>query len=171
MKDKNVKLIFISDIYDGENIIVFDIKMSTKALIEESRHRNNVSQTVTSSRYALDVIDIEFEKTGDENIDDFLENYRQACIRLIDSYRNEKGRISKKDMDNLAMILPQAFIYKMQLTFNLRSLLHFLELRLSKAAHWSIRNIAKEMFEVLPGDYKELILEDEDIKKELEGMK
>jgi thymidylate synthase (FAD) len=150
------------------SLIVFNVKMTTKALLEESRHRISVSQTVTSSRYALDIIDIEYSKVNDdEKIDNFLENYRQACIKLIDSYRNEKGKISKKDMDNLAMILPQAFIYKMQLTFNLRSLLHFLELRLSKSAHWSIREIAKQVFEALPKDYQGLILEQERIKREL----
>ena len=147
------------------SLIVFNVKMATKALLEESRHRIGLSQTVTSSRFALDLIDIEFEPTRKEKINEFQEKQKKELIELIDYYRDEKGRIKKHDMDDLAMLLPQAFIYKMQLTFNLRSLVHFLRLRITSNAHYTIRNIAKQLIDELPVEYKELVLEDKIIKK------
>jgi len=155
------------------SLITFNIKLSTKALLEESTHKVGLTQVTTSSRYALDIIDIEFEKTGDKKIDNFLENYRQSVIELIDSYRDEKGKIKKKDMDRLAMTLPQCFVYKTQLSFNLRSLVHFLELRTEKAAHETIRKMSFEIIEALPQQYRELVFENKKIKenyqKHLEG--
>jgi len=153
------------------SLIVFDVHMTTKSLLEESRSRIAVSQTVTSSRYALDLIDIEREPTGDPKLDEFNEKYRLELIELIDSYRNDKGRISKKDMDRLSLSLPQWFIYKMQLSFNLRSLVGFLKLRLGFEVHINIRQIAYMLFKELPDDYKELVLADKDIAKKVDQCK
>jgi len=153
------------------SLIVFDVHMTTKSLLEESRSRIGVSQTVTSSRYALDLIDIEREPTGDSKLDEFNEKYRLELIELIDSYRNDKGRIFKKDMDRLSLSLPQWFIYKMQLSFNLRSLVGFLKLRLGSEVHINIRQIAYMLFKELPDDYKELVLADKDIAKKVNQCK
>lgn len=143
----------------GRGIFVFHVEMTTKSLLETSRHRLNVSPTVTSSRYALDVVDIVFDNTKDEKANAFLEKYRKDFTKLLNEYRNEKGRISKKDMDNLAMCLPQAFIYKMQITFDFESLAHYLELRTAPGAHYTIREIAFQMLDELPDDVRENIFQ------------
>jgi len=135
--------------------LVFDVEMSTKALLEESRHRIGVSQTVTSTRYALKKIDRKFEPTGDKDIDKKLE-----IIMDMVNEELEKG----KPLDKVAMLLPQAYIYTLQLQFNLRSFLHFLKLRLTKEAHKTIRDVAVAMVKELPANYKELIFEDKDVK-------
>ena len=138
--------------------IVFHVAMSQKALLEESRHRIGLSQTVTSSRYALRKIDIQMEPTHDEEIDKDLEVIKQII---------EKHLKDKKSLDKVSKLLPQAFIYTMQLQFNLRSLLHFLRLRLSPDAHIDIRSVAYMMFKELPIEYKELVLCDEQIAKQV----
>ena len=132
------------------SLIVYDVELSTKALLELSRHRIGVSMTVSSSRYALDKIGINIEPVGDSQIDFILEQFKEMIeIHL-------KGK-KKKEFDKIAMLLPQAFMYKAQISFNLRSLKHFLELRTSKAAHYSIRQLANDMLLVLPNDYKYLL--------------
>jgi len=135
---------------------IFDVDLSTKALLEESRHRIGISKTVTSSRYALNKIEIIFEPTDDKDIDDDLEWWRHQI----------KMRITQnKPLDKVSKMLPQAFIYSMQWQFNLRSLLHFLRLRLTKEAHIDIRIIALMIVDELPDKYKELVMLDEKIKE------
>jgi thymidylate synthase (FAD) len=153
------------------SLIVFDVKTTTKFLLEESRHRIGVSQTVTSSRYALDVIDIEYEPTRKQDVNEMIERHIEDIKNMLNKYRNEKGKIKKSDMDDIAMSLPQAFLYKLQLTFNLRSLVHFLELRLNSSAHYTIRNVAYGIINELPNDYRELIFENQKIKKDYELYK
>jgi len=56
----------------------------------------------------------------------------------------------------LKLLLPQAFIYKMQVQFNAQSLQHFLSLRTAKSSHYHIRELAYTMFDVLPTEHKYL---------------
>jgi thymidylate synthase (FAD) len=157
------------------SLIVYDIECSRALLQELVRHRHQ-SLTVKSSRYTLkellkipgeDINNIEvFDRflvlTGNEAIDNYN---RQQLRALYEAYN--KHYVKTNDIAKYS--IPEAFKTSLQLSLNLRSLLNLLKLRLSKDALWEFRELAKEMFEVLPGDYKELILEDEDIKKELEG--
>jgi len=145
------------------SLLIFDVKMSTKALLEESRHRIGVSQTVTSSRYALRKVNILFEKTKNPIVNSLLKDIKKLITDVLTQY-------DKKDVsdDDLAMALPQSFIYELQLTFNLRSLRHFLHLRLPKSAHRTIRKVAVNILDELKNkheDYFKLLMEDENIKK------
>ena len=142
--------------------LIFDVNMTTKSLLEESRHRIGISKTVTSSRYALNKIDIIFEPTDDKDIDKDMEWWKERIIKRLKE---------NKSLDKVSMMLPQAFIYSMQWQFNLRSLLHFLRLRTGKEAHINIRTIANMIIDSLPDDYKELVLLDEKIKKNYEKFK
>ena len=143
------------------SIIVFHLKLSQKALLEATRHRIGISWTVTSSRYALRKINIENEFTGDNDIDNFITEFIKKIKNLLEN---------KKPMDIVSKLLPQSFLYTAQVTFNLRSLINFLKLRLNKNAHRDIRIIAYKMFEELPNDYKQLILVDETINKNLNNI-
>jgi thymidylate synthase (FAD) len=159
------------------SLIVYDIECSRALLQELSRHRLQ-SLTVKSSRYTLKEL-LEIPKENIDNIEVFdrfliltnneaINNYNRQQLRALYEAYN-KHYVKTNDIAKYA--LPEAFRTSLQLSLNLRSLLNLLKLRLSKDALWEFRELAKEMFEVLPGDYKQLILEDEDIKKELEGMK
>ena len=145
------------------SLIVYHLKLTTKALLEFSRHRIGLSMTVTSSRYSLGSMGIEFEPTGDVIIDTHLKDLKDKLDYLVE-------HASKKQFDRLAELLPQAFLYKGQFTFNLRSLVHFLELRTNKSAHRDIIIIAYKMFESLPDDYKDLILCNKTILKQIEQI-
>jgi len=153
------------------SLIVYEVKMSTKALLEESRHRIGVSQVVTSSRYALDVIDIEFMETKNDFVNQMLKNHKKQIMALLNTMKDENGKIKKSDMDDLAMLLPQAFIYTMQLSFNLRSLMHFLRLRTEPGAHYSIREIAIMLIDELSDLWKELVFQDKKVKENYEKFK
>ena len=142
--------------------LIFDVNMTTKSLLEESRHRIGISKTVTSSRYALNKIDIIFEPTDDKDIDEDMEWWKKRIIKRLKE---------NKSLDKVSMMLPQAFIYSMQWQFNLRSLLHFLRLRTGKEAHINIRTIANMIIDSLPDDYKELVLLDQKIKENYEKFK
>ncbi len=137
------------------SMITFDVELSTKGLLEYSRHRIGTGTTVTSTRYALNKIPIKTEKIGNEYLDNLVDQYVKNIQNAIDT--------KKGTMDELAMTLPQNYMYKMQLTFNIRSLSHFLRLRLHKSAHITIRSMALEMFEELPKEYQELLLCDKKI--------
>jgi thymidylate synthase (FAD) len=63
----------------------------------------------------------------------------QACYQALQS---EKGI----PMEDARFALGIATKTEMVMTFNARSLLHFLRLRLSKHAHWEIREVAKQMW-------------------------
>jgi thymidylate synthase (FAD) len=146
------------------SLITFHVELSTKALLEFTRHRIGIAYTVTSSRYALDTMGIEFEDVSHKLVN-------QKLKELKDVLRDELKDANKKTFDQLAMLLPQAFMYKMQVSFNLRSLVHFLKLRTNKAAHYSIRKIAFEMIDVLPPEWQELVLLDEKINKNYKTYK
>jgi len=131
------------------SLLTFDVECSAKCLLELSRHRIGVSMTVQSSRYTLRKDLIEFEKTGVHEIDETMSNYINKILELLEDKKNT--------MDDISMMLPASYIYKMQLTFNLRSLVNFLILRLDKSAHKNIRDLSFELMEQLPEDYKNLL--------------
>lgn len=143
------------------SMITFDIKGSTKFLLELSRHRIGVSMTVRSSRYSLRKSEIEYEKTGLDIIDQTMSDYYDKINELL--------KDKSIPLDKIAMMLPQSYLYNLQLTFNIRSLVNFFKLRMNKSAHSSIRKIAYDMFTVLPKEYHDLLFSDKVIKKLILG--
>jgi len=141
------------------SFITFDVEMSQKALMEGNTHRICISKVVTSSRYALRKIEIKFEETGDEDI-----NAKLRYWKSIIEHELRKG----KSLDDVSMMLPQAFIYSLRLSFNMRSLLNFLRLRLTKEAHKTIRKVAIEIINELPHEWFEMIMNDENIRRNYE---
>lgn len=123
---------------------VFEIEASTKVLLEMTRHRQ-ASYGCKSSRYTLDKGEVIFESTNDKEIDDILEAFRKQIVNQID-----KG----KKNDVVSLMLPQAYQYKWVAKFNYRSLQNFIALRTDKHAHFQIREVAYEMYNVLPDNHK-----------------
>jgi len=153
------------------SLLIFDITMSTKALLEESRHRIGVSQTVASSRYSLESVELLFESTNNDTLDFIQEKYKDSIQNVIYDLFDEEKSVDYT-MDQVAMLLPQSFMYRLQLSFNLRSLKHFLELRLHKSAHKTIRKVAVGIMEELEKNankYFKLLIEDKKIKSAYEA--
>ena len=140
------------------SLLVYHIECSRAMLQELARHRH-ISLTVKSTRYTLKQLLKEkfevnwdkkeysssFEKylvfTGDWDID------RYNISMLLALIKNLK---ENKSNDIVKYMLPEAFKTELQLSLNLRELIHILELRTSKDALWEFRQIAFEMINVLP---------------------
>jgi len=129
---------------------IFEIEASTKVLLEMSRHRV-ASYACKSSRYTLNKGELVFEKTGDVDIDTTLEELKDIILEHI-----EAG----KSNELTSLLLPQAYQYRWVAKFNARSLKNFLALRTDKSAHFMIREVALEMYSVLPDEVKYLFKDD-----------
>jgi len=123
---------------------IFEITADTKVLLEMSRHRL-MSMACKSSRYTLDKGEVIFEKVGDPEIDIHLSKWKTVIEDMI--------ALGKKN-DQVAMMLPQAYQYRWLVKFNARSLQNFFNLRLDKHAHYKIREVAQEMYKLIPEDHK-----------------
>lgn len=124
--------------------IVFEVTASTKVLLEMTRHRM-ASYACKSSRYTLDKGEIVMESTGDVDVDEALQYWAEIINREI-----AKG----KKNDVVSLMLPQAYQYRWLVKFNYRSLQNFLALRTDKHAHFHIRDVAYEMYNLIPDKHK-----------------
>ena len=106
--------------------------------------------TKESVKRASKYVDLTGEDEQDFFIIQALENVRKLSSEGITS-------------DNLKHIIPEAYLTDLVMTINVRSLRNFLQLRLSKSAHKSIRALANEMLTSLPVEhlflYKDLLEE------------
>ena len=122
----------------------FEIEASTKVLLEMTRHRH-ASYACQSTRYTLNKGEIVFEKTGDPEVDLQLSKWKNTVEDMVN--------LGKKN-DITSLMLPQAFQYKWVVKMNARSLMNFFKLRLDYHAHFQIREVAQEMFNLIPDDQK-----------------
>lgn len=76
----------------------------------------------------------------------------KACDSIIQAYE-DLGGDKKSTRDKARAILPQCTATKLYMTMNFRELRHFLRLRLDKAAHQSIREVAYQILEILKKEY------------------
>lgn len=129
--------------------IVFEVTASTKVLLEMTRHRM-ASYACKSSRYTLDKGEIVMESTGDVEVDEALEYWTKVIYKMI---------AQGKKNDVVSLMLPQAYQYRWLVKFNYRSFQNFLSLRTDKHAHFHIRAVAEEMYELLPESHKFLFKE------------
>jgi len=164
------------------SLIVFEFEASRALLQELSRHRIGVSPTIKSTRYTLKELKNEKdfitygEKVG-ENITTHYDLERASKYvvltdddttnaYIIDSLERVKWLIQEnKSNDITKYALPEAYKFKGQVSFNLRSLLHLLKLRIDKSALKEFRLLCKDIIDSLPSEWKELVLLDEQINK------
>jgi len=125
---------------------IWDLEMSTKTLLALSRHRVGVSLTMRSTRYTTS------KNKGRHSVQDTdrTKPYLDSIMKIVDEAIAE----GLPD-DELSLLLPQAYIYRGQITMNGRSFKHFLDLRLAKGAHFQIRQLAEDMLKSLPEEYRE----------------
>jgi len=156
------------------SLLVFDIECSRAVLQELSRHRH-ISLTVKSTRYTLNELKKEKvfskDKDGLDRAKKYIVLYPSISRGQIEELNILKRYIdSGLSNDITKYTLPEAFKTKLQLSVNLRELLHILELRINKDALWEFREISKQIIDELPDDYKELVLLNEKVKENYEEL-
>ena len=178
------------------SLIVFEFEASRALLQELSRSRIGVSPTVKSTRYVLKKdlknetsfisdkliknwlivngidgtkkwFDIDKAKkyiflTGDDDID--------ACsIQALENVRFMISRNKSNDVTKYA--IPESMLFKGQYSMNLRALVHLLELRTNKDVLPEFQQLCKDIIDVLPDNYRELVLTNEKIRTNYERIK
>ena len=73
-----------------------------------------------------------------------LEDADKTYNKLVEGLMRY-GRTEKEAIEDARYILPSAYTTKMEVTMNVRELLHFFKQRCCKRAQWEIREVAKEM--------------------------
>lgn len=147
------------------SLITYDISGFSRAVLQElSRHRVGVSPSVESSRYTMkkiimgeDSVDECFVHTGNTYIDALN---KEHLIKL-------KALLSTFDIPNdiAKYSLLESFMTSEQISLNVRSLRHLLQLRGPETkALWEFKDLAVEMYNTLPSDWH-IFFED------IEGLK
>lgn len=146
------------------------------ALQELCRHRL-ASYSVKSTRYTLK--ELANEKPfveGDMNKLDYLVyDWTRAAkyINLAEPFSPIKQVIQlellrqavkeTKSLDDVKDLVPESYLTNLVWTINVRSLRNFLHLRLSKSAHFKIRELAELVYNAIPQEHKFLF---SDLRKE-----
>lgn len=129
----------------------FDVVLSTSALLEWTRHQVGVDYAVRSTRYVLkkNIESLSYIPSRDESVNTLL----NKIFNMVKDFIKENPKLKN---DDLKLLLPQAYSYRMTVQFNGQSLQHFLELRSSKKAHFHIRELAVKLYEALPEEHKQI---------------
>ena len=161
---------------------VFKITGITRmVLIEMTRHRIS-SYSVKSTRYTLKELrdeapfldndgnytDAEVERAS-KYIDLSPTKYDTTFPRLQALENLRRAVINSKDIDEIKYLVPECYLTDLVFTINARSLKNFLKLRLSKAAHYKIRELAKAIYFALPQEHRFLYApETKELREEIE---
>ena len=161
---------------------VFKITGITRmVLIELTRHRIS-SYSVKSTRYTLkelknelpfldnngDYTDADIERAS-KYIDLSPTKYDTTFPRLQALENLRQAVINSKDIDEIKYLVPECYLTDLVFTINARSLKNFLKLRLSKAAHYKIRELAKAIYFALPQEHRFLYApETKELREEIE---
>ena len=65
---------------------------------------------------------------------------------------------NSNNIDESKVLLPECYLTDLVFTINARSLNNFFKLRLSKSAHYKIRELAEAIFVALPPEHRFLYL-------------
>lgn len=133
---------------------IFFVKSISRACLQElARHRIGVSLSVESTRYTLKKIlngerDIEdvMVPTPNERLNALIYEHMHKLCKVIE----EEGLTN----DVAKYGICESYPVNLQITFNVRSLRHFISLRASKAAHFEIRELANNLLNIIPEDHK-----------------
>jgi len=131
------------------SLITFGIQNMSRACLQEvSRHRVGVSPSVESTRYTFKRLIKSMDEADEDEIDDFLIQTSDEDLNKLnkDHILKLKKLSQEKDLPNdiLKYGLVESWPVTEVLSFNIRSLRHFINLRGSKQALTEIRNLADE---------------------------
>lgn len=110
--------------------------------------RHRIASYMELSQRYVDKEDFEYviPETIRENAE-ALEVFESSMKTLKNAYK--KLREMKIPKEDARYVLPEATTTRLYMTVNLRSILNFLKLRLSKHAQWEIRSLAGKFLELL----------------------
>ena len=141
---------------------VFKITGITRmVLMEMSRHRI-ASYSVRSTRYTLTELKKEKPFLERENMSLAIseENIKRASkfidttFQRIQALENLRlAVICSNNIDEIKFLVPECYLTDLVFTINARSLKNFFNLRLSKSAHYKIRELAQAIFSALPPEH------------------
>ena len=191
--DKLTWSFFHESILEHTTLSFFVEDLSREILQEVARHRIGMAISVKSTRYTIEslvnaycdlrdcAID-EQQKYTDKLVDVVSKNIivsnrdwvlieAKAIHDKLDLYDLEeplvkglKGSKKKKQNDRVKRCLPETWTTKTVLTFNIRALKHFIELRDSGSAYYGIRELAEELIAKTPEKYMRFIKKPKDLK-------
>lgn len=150
-------------------------------LIEMTRHRIS-SYSVKSTRYTLKELrdeasfldnDGNYTNADIERASKYIDlsptKYDTTFPRLQALENLRLAVVNSNNIDEVKFLVPECYLTDLVFTINARSLKNFLNLRLSKSAHYKIRELAKAIFLALPQEHRFLYApETEDLTKEIE---
>ena len=146
------------------DFICFTFKISgiSRALLQQlARHRIS-SLSTKSTRYTLRElknVNADELKNYLVKVSDSIDEYNKFRLATIQALINEQNLSN----DELKYLLPEAFKTEVMLTINARSLRNLLELRLSSKALKEFRELAKEIYKIIPETHR--ILFDDIVEK------
>ena len=142
----------------------FYIKGISRAVLQELARHRVASLSVKSTRYTLKELKSEdefsFKDINKANKYIVLTEDQQVNKALVSALENLRLlAISGKSNDVIKYALPECYKTELAWSINARSLQNFLELRTAKSALAEIRELAYNIYEVLPEEHKYLFEE------------
>lgn len=157
----------------------FKIEGVSRALLQELVRHRIASYTVRSTRFTLKSIIEDKEIEDANNLSDFKKIVKRYCVvpelksgALKEFYKNTAIILKnvykfisdyKLPNDIVKYLLPESFKTELMMSINVRSFRNFLKLRTSEKALWEIRQLAYEMYKVIPKNHH-ILYEDLKIK-------
>ena len=136
--------------------------ISEYAHVHLIRHRIGTSFSVQSTRYTL----VKNFLKSNESVDKFITDTNNK--ELMDATKEYMKKIrkiyndsdKKIDHDIVNQHIPRIYKLNLIVTFNVRSLRHFIKLRTSKAAHYEIKELANTMMTIIRNSEYNIFFED-----------
>ena len=148
----------------------FKIEDVSRALLQELVRHRLASYTVRSTRFTLKSITKDKEIEEATNLSDFKKIVNRYCVipelkgeALKEFYKNTAYCLKniykflsdyKLPNDIVKYLLPESFKTELMMSINVRSFRNFLKLRTSEKALWEIRQLATEMYKVIPESHR-----------------
>lgn len=131
----------------------FDIDGLSRAALQELARHRHASLSVKSTRYTLN------ELCSDNPITNYLVSVDDVTVDILNAERllELRGILTCGAVysnDRMKYLIPEALKTSLIWTINARSLMNFLKLRSSKRALWEMRDLAQEVFNLIPEDMK-----------------
>lgn len=136
-----------------KSFIHFLVKCDTVTHYQLLKHRIGVSINTESARYK-ELKDDKFYIPADWS-DEEVRVYTEHCVSSYEKYHKmieslvQKGYTRKRAKESARFLLPLGNQLILDISFNFRSFIHFLSLRLKDDAQLEIRYIASEMLRLL----------------------
>lgn len=142
----------------------FYIDGISRAVLQELARHRVASLSVKSTRYTLKEL---------KNEDEFsFENKDKASKYIVLTSDDDVNKVLISSLENLRLLalsgkandiikyaLPECYKTSLAWSVNARSLQNFLQLRTAKSALWEIRELAYNIYDIIPSEHKYLFEE------------